>query len=155
FAYSAPKRDDFVLAGVGLVVNFAEQDVDDLLRQRLVTGDPGDVAGEMVPEVTEDGFQVGWPLEILPAEKPDVLDALPFSRDVWEIVVGAATVPVVDLPKVDVILTIEPCAHLRGAHVHVELQLCDAILASFFLALDDHIQVVFKFVGVTENCNID
>ena len=130
-------------AGFLFVQQFAEEKVDDLLRQRLVARDAGGHARQVVPNVPEHRLQIGRANEILAFVQPDVLDPLPVPRNVRENLVGAPAVLVMNLAKVDVIFAIEPDAHLCGGHVHVQAKLLFAVLSVAALALHYHQKIVF------------
>jgi hypothetical protein len=118
--------------------DLAKEDVDDLLRKRLVPGDPGRHARQVIPEIAKDGLEIGRSGEVLPLVETDVLDPLTAARDVGQRLVGAAPVLVVNLAEVDVVLAVEPHADLGRRHIQVEPELVLAVLPVLLLALDDH-----------------
>lgn len=59
---SAAEGHDLVGTCVDLVIDLAEQNIDDLLRECFISCDAGDVTGQMIPDIAKDRFQIGRPL---------------------------------------------------------------------------------------------
>lgn len=83
-AYS--EGDDGVAPREPLVVDLAEDEVHDLLGEGLVARHADGVGRQVVANRTEDGLEVVRRKQVLTLEQADVLDALPVSRDVGDLV---------------------------------------------------------------------
>ncbi len=153
-AKAITKVNVFIWPLVHLIKDLAEQDINHLGSQHLISRNAGEVSGKMVTKIAKYRSQGLSSEQILPLVAANVLNSLTPPRKDRNLLKENLTIAV-SLTQIQVLISVEPSTEIGMAHRQIEFELAATLRPVSFLALNNDADSLVVPAFVLEDSDIN